>query len=273
MKKMKFLVLIFLLFPLVGKAQEPIGADVFFKGFDFADTSLVHSDVFQQKMSDFVYQFYKVDNTSEMDYIIALGPLFEKAKASMRVYEFVLDFMLNGFKNLEMSQVMDYLLNFPTIRENEIDAVQGQRLEAIAEPYQLVKVGEKAPDIVGVASNGESYRLYESKAQYVLLVFWATGCEHCHAFLRQLRRHAKMLDGFELLTFAIANDEEEWRTELKDNRLDGYHFFDAQRWSGDAISDYHVTTVPTCFVLDAEKTIVCKAYEWDELKDWMKNIK
>ena len=249
--------------------------DVFFQDYDFNDTSLMHAEAFTRKLAEYVYQFYENEDfgNQETAYIVGLSPLFEKAKCNMRLYEFILDFMLNGFENLELASVTDYLLNFPALNENEISAEQGERLERIAEPYQKVRVGALAPDIEGINSEGEPYHLYDSQTKYTLVVFWATGCEHCHDFLKHVRKKLDLKKEYDLVTFAIAEDEADWRDNLKEMHITGQHFFDEQRWGGKAFEDYHVTQAPTAFLIDENKIIVAKVYDWKELKNEIKNLK
>ena len=82
-----------------------------------------------------------------------------------------------------------------------------------------------------------------------------------------------MKSDYELVTFALADSLAEVRESLEKLRLPGYHFYDEKRWDGKAFLDFHVTSTPTVFVLDKEKTIVCKPYDWAELKDWIRNKK
>lgn len=271
------LIVLSCLIPYFSYSQEKNTAQVnaFFQGFDFNDTTLIHSDAFSEKLAEYVYQFHDNQDfvNQETAYIMGLSPLFEKAKCNMQMYEFVLDFMLNGFENLGLASVSDYLLNFPALNENEITAEQGVRLERIAEPYQKVKEGAVAPDIEGINSEGMAYHLFDSQAKYVLVVFWATGCEHCHDFLKQVRKKLDLNQKYELVTFAIAEDETDWRENLKEMRLTGQHFFDEQRWGGKAFEDYHVTQAPAAFLIDENRTIVAKAYDWKELKNKIKNLK
>ena len=79
--------------------------------------------------------------------------------------------------------------------------------------------------------------------------------------------------GFELLTFALAEDQSEVADAVKKMRLTGYHFYDELRWESKAFLDYHVTSTPLVLVLDAERVIVCKPYDWNELKEWLKKSK
>ena len=191
----------------------------------------------------------------------------------MRMYEFILDFALNGYAAMGRDQVTDYLLNYPQLAEGEITMEEGLRLDSITEPYQKVKVGAKVPDFSGVAIDGRLYHLYDSKAERIIVVFWSTDCEYCHDFLVQIRKHLDLKSDFELVTFALAEDKNDVTKTVKKMRLPGYHFYDDLRWEGKAFLDFHVTSTPTVFLVDAEKTIVCKPYDWDELNDWLRKNK
>ena len=104
----------------------------------------------------------------------------------------------------------------------------------------------------------------------IIVVFWSTDCEYCHDFLVQIRKHLDLESDFELVTFALAENREEVTKAVKKMRLPGYHFYDALRWDSKAFLSYHITSTPTVFVLNEDKYIVCKPYDWQELRDWLK---
>ena len=191
----------------------------------------------------------------------------------MRVYEFILGFALNGYSAMGRDAVTDYLLNYPKLAEGEISVEEGMRLDSITELYQKVKVGAKAPEFSGLTIDGNEYSLYGSTAKKVIMVFWSTDCEYCHDFLVHIRKNLNLKSDFELVTFALADSQDEVAQTVKKMRLPGYHFYDALRWESKAFLDYHVTSTPLVLVLDAERTIVCKPYDWDELKEWLKKNK
>ena len=191
----------------------------------------------------------------------------------MKVYEYAIGFLLNGYNNMGKSQVVDYLLTYPMLFEGEISMEEGRRLDSITEPYQKVKVGAQAPDFNGVTIDGDSYRLYDSKAKNIIVVFWSTDCEYCHDFLKAIRKHLNLKSDYELVTFSLADSQEEVTEAVKDLRLRGYHFYDPMRWESRSFLDYHVTSTPTVFVLDENKMIVCKPYDWKDLKEWLRNKK
>ena len=238
---------------------------------DFSDTTLVASETMSEKLVNYFFSFTDGDEQRFDSLSIAgLCIVLDKAKVNMRMYEFILEFALNGYSKMGRDQVTDYLLNYPQLAEGEVDMNEGLRLDSITEPYQKVKVGAKAPDYSGVTIDGDAYYLYGSEAKRIIIVFWSTDCEYCHDFLVQIRKNLDLKSDFELVTFALADNEDEVKQAVKKMRLPGYHFYDALRWEAKAFLDYHITSTPTVFLLDADKTIVCKPYDWKELKDWLK---
>ena len=261
MKKIIHIVFLFVLM-LSGvsmKAQTDVMSG-YWDDVDFRDTTLVTSKAFSDKMVSYFYSFTDGDEQHFDSLSIAgLGVLLNKAKVNMSVYEHVLEFALNGYTSMGRDAVTDYLLNYPQLAEGEITMEEGLRLDSITEPYQKVRVGAKAPDFEGVTIDRKSYCLYDSQASHTIVVFWSTDCEYCHDFLTQIRKHLDLKSDFELVTFALAEDK------------DDVVFYDDLRWDSKAFLDYHITSTPTVFVLDENKTIVCKPYDWQELKDWLRS--
>ena len=265
--------LVFAFSAFTAQAQSKAMAD-YWKDTDFSDTTLISSKSFSDQLIVFFYSFTDGDEQHFDSLSIAgLEFVLNKAKVNMRMYEFILDFALNGYAAMGRDQVTDYLLNYPQLAEGEITMEEGLRLDSITEPYQKVKVGAKVPDFSGVAIDGRLYHLYDSKAERIIVVFWSTDCEYCHDFLVQIRKHLDLKSDFELVTFALAEDKNDVTKTVKKMRLPGYHFYDDLRWEGKAFLDFHVTSTPTVFLVDAEKTIVCKPYDWNELNDWLRKNK
>ena len=258
----------------VGLSAQDFSPETYWQDVNFHDTALVSSKAFSDKMVDFLYQ-YACCNEETFDSlsISGVGIILEKAKANMRVYEHVLEFLLNGYSNMGKSQIVDYLITYPMLFEGEVSMEEGMRLDSITEPYQKVKVGAQAPDFKGITIDNMPYRLYYSKAKNIIVVFWSTGCEYCHDFLKAIRKHLNLKSDYELVTFALADSQEEVTEAVKDLRLRGYHFYDPMRWESKPFLDYHVTSTPTVFLLDKEKNIVCKPYDWLELKLYIRENK
>ena len=267
------ILLVFVLsaFPL--KAQN-VDLQRYWDDVDFSDSTLVASQALSDKLVAFFYSFTDGDERRfDSLSIVGLGVVLDKAKVNMRMYEYILDFALNGYSSMGRDKVTDYLLNYPQLAEGEIAMEEGLRLDSITEPYQKVKVGAHVPDVEGITIDGKNYHLYSSDAERIILVFWSTDCEYCHDFLVHIRKNLDLKSDFELVTFALADSKDEVLQTVKKMRLPGYHFYDALRWESKPFLDYHVTSTPLVLVLDAERTIVCKPYDWDDLKEWLKKSK
>lgn len=257
-----------LAFPIKAQNSEMLE---YWDDVDFNDTTLVSSKTMSDKLVNFFFSFTDGDEQRFDSLSIAgLEVLFNKAKVNMRMYEYILEFALNGYSSMGRDQVTDYLLNYPQLVEKEIAMEEGMRLDSITEPYQKVKVGAKAPDFLGITINGNVYHLYDSKAKWTIVVFWSTDCEYCHDFLVQIRKHLDLNSDFELVTFALAENKEEVIKTVKKMRLSGYHFYDVLRWDSKAFLVYHITSTPTVFLLDENMSIVCKPYDWYELNEWLR---
>lgn len=264
------ILLVFVFSAISLKAQNE-ALQRYWDGVDFSDSTLVGSQMMSDKLVAFFYSFTDGDEQRfDSLSILGLGVVLDKAKVNMRMYEYVLEFALNGYSTMGRDKVTDYLLNYPQLAEGEINMEEGMRLDSITEPYQKVRVGAKAPDVLGVTIDGIDYHLYDSKAERVIIVFWSTDCEYCHEFLVQIRKHLNLKSDYELVTFALAENQEEVAETVKKMRLLGYHFYDGLRWDSKPFLDYHVTSTPLVLVLDAERTIVCKPYDWYKLKEWLK---
>ena len=135
----------------------------------------------------------------------------------------------------------------------------------------LHQPGDKARDFEGVTVDGRSYRLYDSQAERIIVCFWAVDCDHCHDFLKQLRRHVDLKHDYELVTFALADDARQVRRKARCMRIRGWHFFDPAGWDSQPFIDYDVTSTPTVILIDKDKNIVGEAYDWDEFETLIKH--
>ena len=269
------LLTVFALLVIQTKAQDKMMLE-YWEDMDFNDTTLVSSKAMSDKLVNFFFSFTDGDEQHFDSLSIAgLDVVLDKAKVNMQMYEYILEFALNGYSAMGRDRVTDYLLNYPQLAEGEITVGEGLRLDSITEPYQKVKVGALAPDYSAITIEGQPYHLYESRAKHIIIVFWSTDCEYCHEFLVQIRKHLDLKSDFELVTFALADNKDGVTKTVKKMRLPGYHFYDVLRWDSKAFLDYHITSTPTVFVLDGNKRIVCKPYDWQYLKEWFKlnNIK
>jgi thiol-disulfide isomerase/thioredoxin len=123
---------------------------------------------------------------------------------------------------------------------------------------ELLTNGMKAPDIemIGLTS-GTSERLSDYAGKIVVLDFWATWCAPCQAVVAELQKYPEKypeLKGKVVIIAASVDDDEVTVTRhLKAKGWDRTH----NVWVGtEAIKAYHVSGVPTFYVIDGQGRIV-----------------
>ena len=131
----------------------------------------------------------------------------------------------------------------------------------------LYETEVKAHDFEGVTIDGRPYRLQDSQAERIIVCFWSVDCEYCHDFLKKLRRRTNLKRDYELVTFALAENQDAVLKEVKRLRLPGWHFYDEAGGDSQPFLDYDVNITPTIILIDKEKNMVGEAYDWDEFKE------
>ena len=156
MKKIiQLIILMVFVFSALSVQAQNEAMSAYWEEVDFSDTTLIGSKMLDDKMVAFFFSFTDGDEQRfDSLSIEGMSVLLGKAKTNMRMYEYVLGFALHGYAGLGRDGVTDYLLNYPQLTAGEITVEQGLRLDSIAEPYQKVKVGAKAPDFTGVTLDG-----------------------------------------------------------------------------------------------------------------------
>ena len=145
-------------------------------------------------------------------------------------------------------------------------------LMATTLPAQYMhQAGDKARDFEGVTVDGRPYHLFDSQAEHIIVCFWSVDCDHCHDFLQSLRSHVDLINDYELVTFALADNPRQVRKKTRRMRLHGWHFFDEGGWDSQPFLDYDVVATPTVVLIDKDKNIVGEAFDWEEFEGLIKN--
>ena len=125
----------------------------------------------------------------------------------------------------------------------------------------------KAHDFEGVTIDGRPYHLFDSQAERILICFWSVDCDECHAFLKKLRCRVNLKRDYELVTFALAETQEDVQREVKKLKLPGWHFFDDGGWDGQMFLEYDIDITPTIILIDKNKNVVGEAYDWEGFRE------
>ncbi len=91
----------------------------FFKSLDFTNTALINSTVYTDNIFKYLVSYNQLDFTQkqrETEYIKAIDIIVPNIKQNQEVYQFLMGYLVHGFKVLQMENVINYIskkYNYP----------------------------------------------------------------------------------------------------------------------------------------------------------------
>jgi peroxiredoxin len=134
--------------------------------------------------------------------------------------------------------------------------------DPIATPLDLL--GREAPDLSGSTLTGETFDLRAQRGRVVVLAFWATCCPGVGGFLDQLEGLARAHKDDPLTVVAVnrnsAAGQPAVQRLLAERSTEFVQLLDRE---GEDAEAWHLTGLPTVFLLDQEGTIAEACLTWN----------
>lgn len=115
-----------------------------------------------------------------------------------------------------------------------------------------VKIGDVAPDINAINSEGKPITLSSLKGKVVLINFTATWCGPCKKELPELIQvyndyHHK---GLEVISVFLDSDKDKVESYIKENKIPWPYSFDGRGWENKSAREWGISGVPTNPIVD-----------------------
>ena len=248
----------------------------FFNDVDFNDLSLIPTDVLTNKIFDFLSIQLTSDQSQQqqiMSLILASDNVLNRASVNFEMYKFIFRFLIESFSELKINEVVDYLTRMPYSENIECSEEQYNELLSIAEFNSRARIGSLAKNISGTTIFGESFDLYSIDNDFTIVYFWSYSCDHCRENIKDLKIFLDENPDFSLVAVSVKGDLKKIKNLVKKTKLNGYFYHDGLEWNCPFVDDYAVTGTPSFYLLDKEKKIVYKPFDFNELVDFVKIIK
>ncbi|MFZ4463241.1 MAG: redoxin family protein, partial [Bacteroidales bacterium] len=241
----------------------------FLDSIDFQDTSLLNSDILTKKMIDFIalYQDDRLNiNDLQAEFIKAVDIILEKAAQNETMYIFTLEFFLEGFTEMGLNQLTEYLSELPHLATDCLSSGSLQRIDQIVSPFRKVLNGNPAPDLIGKLITGQDFDLDSIQNSRIVIVFWSAFCPHCIDLLPKLTQIKSQYPDVQIVSVITDKFPEAANDFVKKEKLSFYHLFDGLAWESPFTQTYKVFSTPTMFLIDKNHIILGKPIGLNELR-------
>ena len=133
---------------------------------------------------------------------------------------------------------------------------------------KILHIGVTAPNIILPDSEGNSYDMSKIKSGKTLVIFYASWCPHCKEMLPKINELVSQPKNKSVTVLAISLDtkKEDWLSFIQTNTANFVNLSDLKGWDSEATSGYFLYATPTMFLLDAEKKIIGKPTNLEEVR-------
>lgn len=236
--------------------------------FDFADRNLIRRpEITEQAFVDYINILgYVPKENADASLRYAL----QKAEADTMMYVHFTELFEkylydpnSPFRNEEYYlPVLQEVVNSPLLTEERRSRYGFQQ-----EMARKNRVGESANDFTYTVSSGQSFRLYDLKSEYTLLMFTNPGCSTCAAVTERLKESKELKDALSMnspsrtmitiLALSPDNDYAEWSAHLPEMPLQWVYAYDK---SGEIMTKrlYDIKAFPSLYLLSKDKKVILK---------------
>ena len=242
----------------------------FFSDVDFNDVSLIPTDVLTNKIFDFLsIQITAEQNNSQqiMSLILASDNILNRATVNYEMYKFIFRFLIESFNELKINEAVDYLTRIPYYEEIDCTEEQYNELISIAEFNSRARVGSIAKNISGKTIFDEDFDMYSIDNDFTIVYFWSYTCEHCRENIKDLKIFLDENPNFSLVAVSVKGDLNKIKKLVKKSKINGCFYHDGLEWDCPYVDDYAVTGTPSFYLLDKEKKIIYKSFDFNELNN------
>ncbi|MDN3641598.1 redoxin domain-containing protein [Lutimonas halocynthiae] len=237
----------------------------FFDAMDLSDSILNHSTFVNDRLNDYV--FYLNQGEDEVSENELQKVAIEKAvnwidhhfeTLSSFEEELIETYLIS--ENVEMINfVMDtYYKALPVAYQNE-------ELIRRTEATLLTALGSIAPDF-SWESDGKTNTLHSlSGTDYFIVLFFSSNCPHCQMEIPEFYTFISGIENIKVVAVGLEDNKQSWEIMTKEYS-EFVNILDLDKWSSQKVKDYGISAIPTYLVLDAEKKILAKPEDFNELK-------
>lgn len=241
----------------------------FFDHVDFNDEILQSSNFLTERILNFVFGMTSNEDDDIATYKTNVDTVYaamEAAEPSIKVY--LLEVLWQQMVDANLDEVAVYIADTYLIKLAE--RTEKSELIVRLQDFKKVALGQKAYDFIIDENSGVTLNSLKDFDNY-LIVFWSSTCSHCLVEIPQVYTYVQGLEERKIKVIAIGleDETENWKNEIT-KYPEFQHVLGLGKWNHPLVKHYNVSSTPTYFVLDKDKVIVSKPYDYAALETYLK---
>ncbi|NNE33328.1 MAG: redoxin family protein [Winogradskyella sp.] len=238
----------------------------FLSGIDFSNNLLQSSSFLVDRINAFVFNM--VENPTDDTYKSHIDDVADAISDNTLIIKTsLMEILWQRFvalKNHDMANYIAdrYLLDLAIKTENKV-------IEQSIISYKNTSIGTKAPNFKILLGDTQTSLHQLDGAEHYLLIFWSSGCSHCLNELPEVKALAANQPNLKVVAYGLEDNDVMWSEVIK-NYPDFIHVFGLGKWENQMVQTYGIAATPTYFLLDSDKVITAKPYDYEDLEKLLK---
>jgi thiol-disulfide isomerase/thioredoxin len=267
-------------------AQYRFGKNHYWDNFDFMDGRLVRTPIFENKLKAYINNWVVPDSDSiifEQNWMMALG------RNDPEMSRYLISYFIDNYmypKIMGQDKVFLHTYERYVANNNPTTAwLNEKQRKAITERAYMVmanQLGSPAYDMALVDTAGKIRKLYDLKADYVVVAFWDPHCGKCREELPKIDSLYKTAwKKSNIQVYAVMVNEEsvaDWPPFIRNTGKGWVHVHQTKEMreaeekaqQANFRQLYDMRSTPTLFLLDKDKRIVAKNLGLEDLDNVLK---
>ena len=247
----------------------------FFDKTNLTNPRALYSDVYQYLFMDYLLIYFRSQTTDlekqKQKLKEAVDNLLKQTQNNNEIYEYAISFLIKNFEQFGLSELTEYVALQSNISASCTNQIKDDVLQRKINSIRRTAIGQTAPDISAPNVENVTVKLSDIKADYKLVVFWASWCPHCKTLLTQLEQAYKDYNrrGLEIITLSLDTEPQAWQAELKGDRQKWTNLCEQKGWDSQAAQQYGIYATPTMFLLNAQNQIIAKPNTTQDLSKYL----
>ncbi len=185
--------------------------------------------------------------------------------------------VLNSRKDFELFQLVDSTL-FPLYPNNALVENLHQNVQMIAKQLKLydkredmLNEGQMLPSIMFPLLNGDTIALFDARARYILIDFWALWCDDCQKNFSGLKEVHKKYSpkGFQILQVSLDKDLPQLQKWYERDSIPWMIAADLLQWDSPILDSLSINSIPSNYLVSRRGEILARNVNLRELDEML----